>query len=95
MKDQIDKELMLFKLLFDIDIEWEWQDITPGAEVSKEAAVIAKEGIIEAIGMENLAEEVITSGSDDFHFYTIRHPELKAAMIGIGADLHLDFIIQI
>ena len=35
---------------------------------------------------ENLAEEVITSGSDDFHFYTIRHPEVKAAMIGIGAD---------
>ena len=45
------------------------------------------EGIIEVLGGNQLAEEVITSGSDDFHFYTIRQPEVKAAMIGIGADL--------
>lgn len=87
MKDQIERNLHALKQLFDIEMEWEWQDITPGAEVSKEAAAIAKEGIIEAAGIENLAGEVITSGSDDFHFYTIKHPEVKAAMIGIGADL--------
>ncbi|MEK4484109.1 amidohydrolase [Psychrobacillus sp. FSL H8-0484] len=87
MKDQIERNLHALKQLFDIEMEWEWQDITPGAEVSKEAAAIAKEGIIEAVGIENLAEEAITSGSDDFHFYTIKHPEVKAAMIGIGADL--------
>lgn len=87
MKDQIEKDFQAIKQLFDIEIEWKWEDITPGAEVSKEAAAIAREGIIEVIGIENLAEEVITSGSDDFHFYTIRHPEVKAAMIGIGADL--------
>ncbi|WP_342599691.1 amidohydrolase [Psychrobacillus sp. FSL H8-0483] len=87
MKDQIERNLHALKQLFDIEMEWEWQDITPGAEVSIEAAAIAKEGIIEAVGIENLAEEVITSGSDDFHFYTIKHPEVKAAMIGIGADL--------
>ncbi|SES23294.1 amidohydrolase [Psychrobacillus sp. OK032] len=87
MKEQIEKDLHAIKLLFDIEMEWKWEDITPGAEVSKEAAAIAREGIIEVVGMENLAEEVITSGSDDFHFYTIRYPEVKAAMIGIGADL--------
>ncbi|MFJ7825768.1 amidohydrolase [Psychrobacillus sp. NPDC096623] len=87
MKDRIDKDLNTIQQLFDIEIEWEFQDITPGAEVSKEASAVAKAAIIETIGMENLAEEVITSGSDDFHFYTIRHPEVKAAMIGIGADL--------
>ncbi|MFJ8065868.1 amidohydrolase [Psychrobacillus sp. NPDC096426] len=87
MKDQIEKDLHAIQQLFDIEIEWEWEDITPGAEVSKEAVARTREGIIEVVGMENLAEEVITSGSDDFHFYTIRHPEVKAAMIGIGADL--------
>lgn len=87
MKDQIEKDLQAIKQLFDIEIEWKWEDITPGAEVSKEAAAMTREGIIEAVGIENLAEEVITSGSDDFHFYTVRHPEVKAAMIGIGADL--------
>jgi len=87
LKDQIDRDLNAIQQLFDIKIEWEFQDITPGAEVSKEAAAISKAAIIETVGMKNLAEEVITSGSDDFHFYTIRHPEVKAAMIGIGADL--------
>ena len=87
MKDQIDKNLHALQQLFDIEIEWEWQDITPGAEVSPEAAAIAKAAIIEMVGEENTAEEVITSGSDDFHFYTIKNPEVKAAMIGIGADL--------
>lgn len=87
VKEQIAKDLNAIQQLFEIEIEWEFQDITPGAEVSKEAAAIAKTAIIETIGIENLAEEVITSGSDDFHFYTIRYPEVKAAMIGIGADL--------
>jgi len=87
MKDQIEKDLEALQKLFDIEIEWEWYDLTPGAEVSKEAAAIAREGIIEALGENQLAEEVITSGSDDFHFYTIRQPKVKAAMIGIGADL--------
>lgn len=87
MKDQIEKDLHALTKLFAIEIDWEWQDITPGAEVSMEAASMAREGIISVVGLENLAEEVITSGSDDFHFYTIRDPEVKAAMIGIGADL--------
>ena len=87
MKDQIEKDLLAIKQLFDIEIEWKWEDVTPGAEVSKEAAAMTREGIIGAVGMDNLAEEVITSGSDDFHFYTVRHPEVYAAMIGIGADL--------
>lgn len=87
MKDQINKDLKALQKLFDIEIEWEWQDITPGAEVSPEAAQIAREGIIHVLGEDKLADEVITSGSDDFHFYTIRNPELKAAMIGIGSDL--------
>ena len=87
LKDQIEKDLVALQKLFDIEIEWEWYDLTPGAEVSKEAAAIAREGIIAVLGENQLAEEVITSGSDDFHFYTIRQPEVKAAMIGIGADL--------
>lgn len=87
MKDQIEKNLDAIQKLFDIEIEREWYDITPGAEVSREAATIAREAIIDVLGEAKLADEVITSGSDDFHFYTVRHPDVKAAMIGIGSDL--------
>lgn len=73
--------------MFGVEIDWDWVDKTPGAEVSEEAMNIAKASIIEALGTECLEKPISTPGSDDFHFYTILRPNLKAAMIGIGADL--------
>lgn len=73
--------------MFDTEIEWKWVDKTPGAEVSDEAMDIAKKSIVEALGESYLEKPILTSGSDDFHFYTVLRPKLKAAMIGIGADL--------
>lgn len=87
LKDRIDAGIQSIAQLHGVDIELGWSDYTPAAEVSEEAASIAKEGILEAFGEETLSPAIITSGSDDFHFYTIHNPELKATMIGIGADL--------
>jgi amidohydrolase len=87
LKDQIDHGINSLKDLYGVDIEWKWSDFTPGAEVSEDAQAIAEEAILEIAGKEALAPPVITSGSDDFHFYTIKNPNLKAAMIGVGANL--------
>lgn len=87
LKERIDTGIQSIAKLYDIEIELNWSDYTPAAEVSEEAAAIAKEGIIEAVGKEALAPEIVTSGSDDFHFYTIHRPDLKATMLGVGADL--------
>lgn len=87
LKDQIDHGINSLIDLYGIDIEWNWSDFTPGAEVSQEAEAIAEEAILNVAGREVLAPPVITSGSDDFHFYTIKNPKLKATMIGLGADL--------
>jgi amidohydrolase len=87
LKDQIDHGINRLKDLYGVDIEWKWSDFTPGAEVSADAEAIAEEAIRNIAGSEALAPPVITSGSDDFHFYTIKHPSLKASMIGVGADL--------
>lgn len=57
------------------------------AEVGAEAEEIARQAIIRAIGEENAAPSIITPGGDDFHFYTIKRPHLKAAMIGLGCGL--------
>lgn len=75
------------KALYGVEIEVNWIDYTPGAEVSEEAAAVAEEAIRYVAGDEAVAPSVVTSGSDDFHFYTIKHPEVKATMIGVGADL--------
>lgn len=73
--------------MFGVKICWDWVDKTPGAEVSAEAMEMAKASIIESLGMECLEQPISTPGSDDFHYYTVLRPHLKATMIGIGADL--------
>ncbi|MBE1556606.1 M20/M25/M40 family metallo-hydrolase [Sporosarcina limicola] len=78
MKERIDEGIQAIDLV--------WSDYTPAAEVAEEAAAIAKEAIMETVGEEGFAPAIITSASDDFHFYTIHRPKLQAAMIGIGAD---------
>ncbi|MFK2825238.1 amidohydrolase [Bacillus sp. B190/17] len=87
LQERITEGLEGLKALYGLDIESSWKDYTPGAEVSQEAAAIAEEAIRYVAGDAAIAPPVITSGSDDFHFYTIRHPEVKATMIGVGADL--------
>lgn len=87
LKERIDAGIRSIAQLHGVDIDLNWSDYTPAAEVSEEAASIAKEGILESVGEEAFAPAIITSGSDDFHFYTIHRPDLKAAMIGVGADL--------
>lgn len=87
LQQKIDTGLAHIKAQYAIDLTWEWLDFTPGAEVADEAKALATHGIAMALGNENLAEAVITPGADDFHFYTVKHPEVKAAMLGIGADL--------
>jgi len=84
---EIDKKVNHIAALHNISIKTEWIDMTPGAEVSEEAAAIADAAIREVVGDAKTMPAVVTSGSDDFHFYTIHDPSLKATMIGIGADL--------
>lgn len=87
IQGKIEEGLKAIEKQFNIDMNWKWVDYTPGAEVSEEAAKMAEEAIIETLGKDHLAPHVITPGSDDFHFYTVKKPELKATMIGIGANL--------
>ena len=85
--DKVEKGMSSLSALYGIDISCEWYDRTPGAVVHEDSARIAELSIIEALGIEALAPMVHTPGSDDFHYYTVMQPDLKAAMIGIGANL--------
>ncbi|MFS0784005.1 amidohydrolase [Bacillus sp. 1P06AnD] len=85
MKECISAGLNSIAQLHNCPIEFEWKDYTPGAVVSPKARAIAEEAIIKTLGKEKVADDVQTSGSDDFHFYTIEHPEVSATMIGVGA----------
>lgn len=87
LADSISAGLPKIAGLYGVAIEFEWKDHTPGAIVSGEPERAAREAIIEVAGEDALAEPIITPGSDDFHFYSLRNPEVQASMIGIGAQV--------
>jgi len=87
LRKRIETGLESIAALHGVEISWEWDDYTPAAEVSGEAMQIADSAIRFVIGDEKTAAPLHTTGADDFHFYTIKKPELKAAMLGVGADL--------
>ena len=39
------------------------------------------------IGDENIVPPSVTSGGEDFHFYSVKRPEVKATMLGLGCGL--------
>lgn len=87
LQEKVSAGLTNIGTLFDVELSCKWSDYTPAAEVSKDAASLADAAIREVVGQEHTAPPVITSGSDDFHFYTIKYPSIKATMIGVGANL--------
>ncbi|GIO24218.1 M20 peptidase aminoacylase family protein [Oceanobacillus sp. J11TS1] len=75
------------KDLHGVDIEYTKESSIVAAETNDTAIQIMKEAIGEVLGEANLKEDLVTPGGDDFHFYTIKKPELKATMLGLGCDL--------
>lgn len=57
------------------------------AKVNHEAIDIMKKSILDTLGEENLDKPLVTPGGDDFHYYTVKNPDLKATMLGLGCDL--------
>ncbi|MFA9559703.1 M20 peptidase aminoacylase family protein [Evansella sp. AB-rgal1] len=72
---------------YNIGIELTETASIAAAQVHEEAQAFMEKAIIHVIGEANLREPLITTGGDDFHFYTIKRPHLKAAMLGLGCGL--------
>lgn len=57
------------------------------AVINKEASSLMESAIIDTVGKEHLVPMISTTGGDDFHFYSIKRPSIKATMLAIGCDL--------
>jgi amidohydrolase len=67
-------------------------DVQPGsrmvaAEVSDEAKLLMEQAIIDVLGEENLRAAPVSPGAEDFHYYTVERPQIKATMLALGCDL--------
>ncbi|PLR95763.1 M20 peptidase aminoacylase family protein [Bacillus sp. T33-2] len=73
--------------LYKVKINLETGANIAAAEVNGEAQSVMEEAISSVLGAENVTAPLVTSGGDDFHFYTIKRPHLKATMLGLGCNL--------
>ncbi|MBT2720775.1 amidohydrolase [Bacillus sp. ISL-46] len=64
------------------------KEFVPAARLNMEAIKLAKAAAASVLGEENVVDNCISQGGEDFHFYTLQNPEVKATMIGLGCDLH-------
>lgn len=65
-------------------IEFETKATIVAAQVDDTAKQLMKQSIIEVCGVRGLAEDVVTPGGEDFHYYTLKRPSVKATMLGVG-----------
>lgn len=72
---------------YGVDIFLETKSNVAAAIENVEAQSIMSEAIKEAVGDESLVPTIITPGGEDFHFYTLKRPKIKATMLGLGCDL--------
>ncbi|MEK3799988.1 M20 peptidase aminoacylase family protein [Peribacillus sp. FSL H8-0477] len=73
--------------LHDVKIPLEIMGNTAAARVGAAAKESMKSAIIDTIGKEKLIDPIVTSGGEDFHFYTLKGPGIQAAMLGLGCGL--------
>lgn len=59
----------------------------PAAVMNEESVMHMEHAIREVKGEEHLKPVIETTGGDDFHFYSIMQPDLKATMLAVGCDL--------
>lgn len=74
--------------LYDVDIELTNVHGIVAAKTNDEAIELLNAAIKEVLGEEKVDSPLVTPGGDDFHFYTIKKPSLKATMLGLGCDLN-------
>ncbi|WP_409291452.1 amidohydrolase [Peribacillus sp. SCS-37] len=68
-------------------ITWTMDDFVPAAIQNEEAISLARAAIISILGKDNLVETCVSPGGEDFHFYTLKEPGIKATMVGLGCGL--------
>lgn len=73
--------------LFETEITVSTESWVAAAEVNDQAKQLMGQAIADVLGPAHLVESVVTPGGEDFHFYTIKRPQVKATMLGLGCDL--------
>ncbi|SDH81325.1 amidohydrolase [Planococcus glaciei] len=84
---QVDRAIRSVAELAGVEISYKAIAEIAAAEVDDTAVRLMGEAITETLGEEFLVPPIVTPGGEDFHFYTLKRPSVKASMLGLGCDL--------
>ncbi|MEH6943916.1 M20 peptidase aminoacylase family protein [Bacillus sp. JJ722] len=85
--ERVDKIAEALAITNGIEINLQTGASVAAAIVNKQAQQIMERAIADTLGTENVVPPVVTTGGEDFHFYTLKKPAIKATMLGLGCDL--------
>lgn len=69
------------------DIAFSLEEYAPAAITNERAIAVATKAIADVLGEGNVSPECKSPGAEDFHFYTMKKPDIAATMIGLGCGL--------
>ncbi|GAA0316231.1 M20 peptidase aminoacylase family protein [Bacillus carboniphilus] len=87
MMEKIEAGVKLLENHHGVSIQLEVKANVAAAVSNDDATQHMQRAITSILGEENTKDPLVTTGGDDFHFYTIKRPNLKATMLGLGCDL--------
>ncbi|WP_057760375.1 M20 peptidase aminoacylase family protein [Cytobacillus praedii] len=85
--ERVEKIIGNLSDFYQVRITYQTEGKIVAAQVSEDAQTIMAEAIKGVIGDENIVPPSVTSGGEDFHFYSVKRPEVKATMLGLGCGL--------
>lgn len=85
--DKVDTILNRMANFFDCKISFEHKERVYAASINPEAEECLANAIQDTLGSKGFKKPIITTGGEDFHFYTKEKPNIKATMLGVGCDL--------
>jgi amidohydrolase len=73
--------------LTETTIDAKLEDLVPAATKNAHAMEIAENAIVTVMGLDGFEATCVSPGAEDFHFYSLKNPEISSTMIGLGCDL--------
>lgn len=85
--EQVERSINYVAELKNVEISFEFSTEIAAAQVDEKAVKLMAQAISDTVGEEFLVPPIITPGGEDFHYYTLKRPSVKATMLGLGCDL--------
>lgn len=87
LMDRVEKVIRSVAELAEVEIKYDVMAEIAAAKVDDTAVEMMAQAIIETVGEPFLVPPIVTPGGEDFHYYTLKRPSVRATMLGLGCDL--------